>query len=200
MKKILNTLLFVSLISAAAFADAPKTMGVFISPLNLAGASLDAKFSIKVHDRIALVLPVTAQAFPSNSSLTFTKDLMFFSAGIGAKFFLNNQAFADGFYLEPRVVAGWAKVTPCENVPIRGIETPFLRTSLVAGYGWVWSNGFSLNLGLGGMYNYAFSDDSLAVKKVIQKSPYHLAQMATNLMGLTSGFAPVGEFTLGYSW
>jgi hypothetical protein len=197
MKKFLLSI-FVAALSIGAVANNEKTMSVVISPLALSMLSFDARLALKLHDRIALTLPVVVQVFPKNE---FTQeDLMYVSGGVGAQFFLSDTAFENGFYLEPRVVVGWSQMTPNPKHSIRAFSSPFLRTQLMVGHGWVWGSGFTMNAGIGGYYNRAFGDEAMAIKKVLVGTGLGAANILTSMWGLTSGFGPTAEFSIGYSW
>ncbi len=196
MKKIIvvTALLF----STCMFAsEQERTMGISVSPLQLGLMSLDGKYAIQVHDRIAVTVPFTVQYFPSNP---ITKEVMYFAAGGGAQFYLLDSAFKSGLYIETRAIAGYSRFTPSKN--FSSFSAAFIKGTALFAYGWVLESGFSLNLGVGAYYNHAFGDEPRAANKVLSGlgSEGFSIGMLPSAQGLVSGFGPTAEFSLGYSW
>lgn len=172
------------------------TMAVKISPLQLLAFSLDGKFTVAVHDRVAISVPLVVSYVPKKI-LKGIDDIHYYSAGIGAQIFLSNKAQRSGFHIEPSIAVGYGQFTP---ESMASFNSTFLRATTIVGYGWFFDNGLNLNLGLGAFYNYAFSEEATPLKKTLSLIKLPSAVLFTNSYGLTRGFGPTAEISLGYAW
>lgn len=179
--------------SPAGLAKNEYSSNVTVSPVQVLQLSLDGKYAFKLRDNIALTVPVTLQYLPEIEGFSSR----YFAAGLGAKFFLSSNVFESGWYIEPSIMAGFSKASRPGLYPF---SSPFVKTTVMGGYGWVFNNGVSINLGIGANYNYAFSHESPSISKVLWGTGYGPGTMVTNSYGLTSGFSPNAELSIGFSW
>lgn len=194
MKNYLSLIIFALTLLNSTLSLADPTKGLRISPLQIAALSLDGKLSLKIHPHLALTIPAIAQYYPIHKSF---HDLGYFSTGVGVQLYLSSPVFESGWYAEPRASAGYARAA------VEGLEAfsgPFIRFDILAGYQWAWSNGISLNLAAGAFYNHAFSQEAPVIGKILSGTGAGAIKILTNMQGLTSGFGPTFEFSLGYLW
>lgn len=165
------------------------TKGLSLSPIQLLLLSLDGKFAYKLNHTMVLTVPFVLQYLPT---LSF-REIFYINAGLGAQFFLSGKALQEGFYIEPSVSLGYSQATPRGLASLHSI---FLRETALIGYQWVLNSGISLNIAAGAIFNYAFSDEAPVYKKAL---PPEFASI-TPYFGLTRGFNPTAELSIGYYW
>lgn len=154
---------------AASEPASHRRMEISFNPASLLSGELEAAYRFAVSHNVAFGLHLNGLLF----SLTKEAAATGLGGGLSAKFFLTRDAFMDGWWVEPALYTSRIGFSGSEN---------FWRLSprVIAGYGWVWPNGFSLNLGLGVAYNHAFAAANPGY-------PYN-------------GFWWAGDFSIGYAW
>lgn len=148
---------------------------IAIDPLGFLGGNLPLSFRLGLNDNVALGIHGEARFYGWNR---YTRG---FGGGLGvsAKFFLSAPTFQDSWYVEPSLMVHYYS--------LQDSRAKFwnISPSVVGGYGWVWDSGFSLNLGLGVQYSYAFIDHKVFGDATIWD---------------IHGFGPTGDFSLGFVW
>lgn len=170
LKKILVLMAFSAhLLATPAATASGRSMEISLNPASLIEGSIEGAYRFAVKHNIALSFHLKGLFFSWAKEAAASG----VDGGIGAKFFLTNDAFSNSWFIEPGLHVSNLAFTASDR---------FWRLSpqVVGGYGWVWSSGFSLNLGLGVRYNYAFAETKPDYR-------YH-------------GFYPAGEFSIGYAW
>ncbi|MEI6790156.1 MAG: hypothetical protein WCK42_03125 [Myxococcaceae bacterium] len=183
MKNCFNSLLlllfFLASLQAAEVEKPIRNMAVTVNPLAMVFLKPSIDFQLGVTHKIALVFPLRMQFLTGTISINKGPDLSAnvfgVGTGIGAKLFITGQAFEDSLYIQPMVIIGWLGVDKESFVMLSG--------SLLAGYGWVFNSGFSLNIGLGIQYIYT----NVQIKSSVPTVAFN-------------GLFPDAEFSLGYSW
>lgn len=181
--------LIVAFLSVNSFMFAEQnssnSMAVNINPLSLLSGKLTVNYEVEVAKKIAIVLPTTLYLSSFDFSdflptwINNSSGVIFaISTGIGTKFFLSGESFENGWYLTPAVLFGYKKYGDMDNFE--------LTLEVLGGYGWVFKNGFSINLGVGIQASYLFNGPSNRIslaKLNVGRLPY-----------------PTGEFNLGYAF
>lgn len=143
------------LITTPLFGE-EKNMSLSVDPMSLLGGAVPVTFAAKLADRFSLGLTGYDKFF-SLSKVT----VQGVGGGLSGKFHLSADAFHDGWFIKPEVMAGfWTIGDPPEQSRGYGFEP-----RLVAGYDWVWNAGFVLSLGIGIKYVY-YSGDPARVKDI----------------------------------
>lgn len=122
---------------------------------------------------MALVVPLNLAVLPYSLLKEGREDEYYVTTGVGIKFFLSNDAFEHGWYIKPVLLGGYAWTNSVQAFAFTG--------SVVGGYGWVWNDGFSLDLGVGAQYNTFFGENRALF------NPEFPVMLAV-------------ELALGYSW
>lgn len=122
-----------------------KNMAISFEPMGLLNGSIPLTFRIKLFDHFSLGLSGYDKVF------SFTEvDVTGIGGGLSAKFHLSAPAFENGWYLKPEAMVGyWTVGDDDKKTAGYGVEP-----KLLAGYDWVWKNGFNLSLGAGVKYLY----------------------------------------------
>lgn len=201
MKKYINILIVAALVSTGSLASRNKTMSFTVSPAQLIAFSIDGKFTFKLDETFLMTFPAVLQVRPEiqaeYDSENYDVSSNHFSLGVGTQIALTGRSLGDGWYVEPRLILGYGSATIKGAHPFSSV---FLRPSVLAGYKFVWNSGLTLNIGVGGYYNYAFSHEAPVISKVLNGLNATPAHVLTTIQGLTSGFAPTADFSIGYSW
>lgn len=144
-------------------------------PIGFLSGYLPVSFRTGLSNNVALGLHAEAKFFG------FHQRTQGFGGGLGAsaKIFMTSDVFQDGWYVEPTLMVHY--------IALRFSDTKFwnISPSAVGGYSWVWDNGFSLSLGLGLQYSYAFVDRAI---------------FGEGLNWDLHGFGPTADLCLGYVW
>jgi hypothetical protein len=179
--KILAIIFALGLVTSSLLAKSiDRNMAISVNPIQLLAGGTAGKFSVGVADRVSIVVPFAlAAVYPNPSTNSRIGDISAYtlalSLGVGATYYFSDKAFKNGWYGEADMLVTyifWSTTSPW-------LLSPEIR----AGYGWVWENGFLINLGLGLAYSFRAS-----------------GQDPTYTWGYMPGFSPTGELALGYSW
>jgi hypothetical protein len=169
MKRCLLALLF--LLNTSLCAE--KAFEFALNPIPLINGKLPLTLRVALSQKMALGLHFQGRFFSYGVSPVHG-----LGGGISFKFFLNNRAIDDSWYLEPTLSADFNK--PGNVGGFWGI-TP----TLMAGHTWVWTSGFVINLGVGVSYSHNFIS-----------SKFWTSNESYGIQGLM----PTGELSIGYAW
>lgn len=167
-----------------------RSMGISLSPLQLFLFSLHGKYYLKLDEQIALTIPFVITNAPE---LSYIPRSHYFSSGVGLKYYFMNALMRGGIYSELELGGGYSIITPPRSA---SFSSAFAKGAAYLGYTWCFADHFALNLAAGIAYNHAFSHEARVIKKAF--APAKLMRFASE--GISSGFYPTGELSLGYSW
>lgn len=150
-----------------------RTMQILLNPIASGLGSIWATYELKVSNGISLRIPLNVHLNSKDQEIPKLLPIPSnISVGIGAKFFFSGKVFESGWYIYPEILGGfsWGQ----------GADGYTMTAQVMIGRGWVFENGFSVNLGVGYYYNRDFS---------VVKSVYNTPNGMVN-----------AEFALGYAW
>lgn len=168
----------VSLWATDALGSGKRNMDIAFEVLPLFDDRFTASYKFGVHDHIALGFHGSGVLSSGVLGLVKNVHAIGGGGGLGAKFYLSDEIFKTGFYLEPTVEAVFLTVNQGEKQKI-GFWT--ISPNLLAGYGFVLNNGFSLAMGAGLQY-YFHLDEALEPESKFNRA------------------LPLLDFSVGYAW
>lgn len=133
-----------------------KNMSLSVEPMSLLSGAIPVTLSIGLGSKFSLGITGYDKFF----SLTKIP-IQGVGGGLSGKFHLSADAFTNGWFVKPEVMAGYWQIGEGES-KTRGVG---VEPRLVAGYDWIWPAGFVLSLGIGIKYVY-FSGNKEMVKDV----------------------------------
>lgn len=147
-----------------------KNMDISVDPASLLMGTIPVRFSFGVTDNIAVGVRAYGTFFGIGE-----QTVVGFGGALDAKFYLSGKTFEDGWYVKPSLQAGYRSVL--------GLKGPRIAAFAIAGYGWVWPSGFSLELGGGISYSHWFVENKNA-----------------NWIFGVEGLSPTLDFSLGWAF
>lgn len=91
----------------------------------------------------------------------FGLDVSLAGLGAGYRYYITHakKEVPPGFYANPLVSAAFGRIKDSDG---SSYSATTAGVGAELGYQWVWSSGFTLDLGIGPMYNFVFSDSESA--------------------------------------